>query len=141
MKKILCFFLIALAFNSCKFKDASVGAADSVVGKYTIKSLKDSKGGNFNFPYTSGGITLTGNVEITKLSPTQVNIKLTLEQKSSSGTVPSTQTEPKIDVVKSGSNYNLENSGKSFGTLKGTALNLDFVINKETNTVIAEKNQ
>jgi hypothetical protein len=139
MKKNYIFLLIIIGLNACKFEDATVGAADSVVGKYTIKNLKDAKG-NFNLPNTTSGITISGTIEVIKLSPSTIDIKMNIEQKSASKTENSTQTESKIDVKKSGSTYNLEKDGKPFGSLKDKTLVLDFIVNKETTTVTSEKN-
>lgn len=139
MKKGYLLLLIVVGLNACRFEDATVGAADSVVGKYTIKNLKDAKN-NFNLPYTEKGVTISGTIDIVKLSPTQVEIKLNIEQKSATKTENSSQTESKIDVKKSGSTYNLEKDGNSFGSLKDKTLVLNFVVNKETTTVTSEKN-
>ncbi len=138
MKSLFFCFVIIVGLNSCKFKDATVGAADEVVGNFTIKNLKDDKN-NLNFPYTVKGVTLTGTIEIVKLGPSQVDVNMTLFQKSATGTDTNLQKEAKIDVKKSGSSYKFEKDGSSFGTLKGNTLTLEFTVNKETTTVTATK--
>lgn len=132
MKNLLVFFVLLSTFFACKKSTDEV--VPDIAGVYQINTLQNQQGETLTFPTLSsdGKVTITSELEITKIDEFQINVV----RRGVAFGAPYTDPLGLFDIRKSEGEYIVYKDGLYIGTLNGSKLYLNFA-GKSRNTMIA----